>query len=194
MKSRNSSDGAGPLRAADLLEPHRGAVVARARRWVGDEAEDMAQEVLLKAHLRVHTLKNPEAALPWLLKIADRACLDRLRRRDPLGSEARRLDELDAPDDAPDGLQMAQRTQMSDCARGYVERLAPAHRLVLELHDVQGLSAGEIAQRLGISTGAAKIRLHRARANLRKMLVEACTFSQDERGVLVCDRKAPSGE
>ena len=49
--------------------------------------------------------------------------------------------------------------------------------------------AKEIARLLGISEGAAKIRLHRAREKLRALLKGACRFSTDERGVFVCEPK-----
>jgi RNA polymerase sigma-70 factor (ECF subfamily) len=60
---------------------------------------------------------------------------------------------------------------------------------VLLLHDLDGLTAVEIASRLGITLENAKIRLHRARAALRTALEAGCSFSCDERGVLVCEPK-----
>ena len=58
------------------------------------------------------------------------------------------------------------------------------------LHDVEGLTNPEIAELLGASVPAVKIRLHRARNRLRDALAGACSFSTDERGVLVCDPKS----
>jgi RNA polymerase sigma-70 factor (ECF subfamily) len=51
---------------------------------------------------------------------------------------------------------------------------------------------GEIAEILGVTLQAAKVRLHRARAKLRKELSEACVFYRDERNELACDRKNSS--
>lgn len=179
---------------SEALEEHRAAIYARALRWLKDaaEAEDLTQEALLRAHGRIDRLEDPKAALAWLLRITDRVCLDRLRRRDPLQTRTAEAESeaIDMPDTAPTGLQMAEREEMSVCTQQYLERLSPSHRRVLWLHDVEGRSAKEIASALRISEGAAKIRLHRARQNLRALLERACRFSPDERGVLVCEPKS----
>jgi DNA-directed RNA polymerase specialized sigma24 family protein len=61
---------------------------------------------------------------------------------------------------------------------------------VILLHDAHGLTITEIADLLGISAANAKIRLHRARLKLKTCLENACAFSYDERGVLVCEPKS----
>ena len=76
---------------------------------------------------------------------------------------------------------------MSACVQGFVGELSDSYRAVLMLHDVHGLTCPEIAAALGGSTGAIKIRLHRARKALRSSLQTACSFSHDERGTLVCE-------
>lgn len=173
----------------ELLQRHRSAVYARALRWVGEpaEAEDLTQEALLRAHARVGSLEDPQALLAWLLRIADRVCLDRLRRRDPLRDRSPEPAGPELPGEEPSGLLMAEQREMSRCTRTYLDRLSPSHRRVLILRDVEGRSTREVAATLGISEGAAKIRLHRARENLRALLEDACRFSRDERGVLVCE-------
>ena len=63
------------------------------------------------------------------------------------------------------------------------------YRAVMLLHDVEGLTNPEIAEMLDITLATAKIRLHRARVKLRDALNDACSFSTDERGVVVCEPK-----
>lgn len=176
-----------------LVENYRAAIYARLLRRVGDagEAEDLTQETLVRAHRGIETLRDREAALAWLLRIADRVALDRLRQRDPLRDRSDEKDpaETECPALSPSGLQMAEQGEMSACTRRYVEQLSPSHRRVLLLHDVEGMSAKEIAAELGVSEGAAKIRLHRARENLRRLLEGACRFSRDERDVFICEPK-----
>lgn len=177
----------------EIVQQHRAAVYGRVLRWTADvaEAEDLTQETLLRAHSSIGTLEDPKAVLAWLLRIADRVSIDRLRRRDPLRSRSDESESeaLQIPDPAPTVLQMAEQEEMSTCTQKYLDRLNPGHRKILWLSDVEGRSAKEIAQLLGISEGAAKIRLHRARENLRLLLKGACQFSTDERGVFVCEPK-----
>jgi RNA polymerase sigma-70 factor (ECF subfamily) len=175
----------------EFLERHRAAIFARVRGWtVNDaEAEDLTQETLLRAHRGRHTLEDRQAALAWVLRIADRVRIDRFRRRDPLNKATLELEGIGLRDDAPTGFQMAAQNEMSACTRNYVEMLKPSQRRVLHLHDVEGRDLVEIAAALGVSEGAAKIRLHRARKKLKTLLDGACRFSHDERGVFVCEPK-----
>lgn len=79
--------------------------------------------------------------------------------------------------------------EMSSCVRSYLEQLSDSYRAVILLHDVEGLTNARIAEMLGISLNAAKIKLHRARERLRMVLGSACEFSTDDRGVQICEPK-----
>ncbi len=81
---------------------------------------------------------------------------------------------------------------MSDCVQDYTNALPDSYRDVLALHDMMGLRNQEIALALGVSLPTVKIRLHRARAKLRKSLAAGCDFGHDERGVFVCESKSPA--
>lgn len=61
------------------------------------------------------------------------------------------------------------------------------YREVLELHDEQGLTNPEIAEKLGVSLATVKIRLHRARARLRSCFKESCEIGPDEEGSTSCE-------
>jgi RNA polymerase sigma-70 factor (ECF subfamily) len=78
---------------------------------------------------------------------------------------------------------------MSACVQGYLNHLPDSYRAVILLHDMEGLTASEIAQLLGESLPTVKIRLHRARQKLRSALQSDCAFSHDERNVLTCESK-----
>ena len=70
-----------------------------------------------------------------------------------------------------------------------VDGLPPSQRAVILLGELRGLSDREMADALGISLGAAKIRLHRARRALKAALESACTFERDEVNELACAPK-----
>jgi RNA polymerase sigma-70 factor, ECF subfamily len=159
------------------------------------EAEELTQDTYARALQRIGQLRDPQAALAWLYRIATNVALDRLRQRRPstvpldtvapAGEQAEQAAERER---APSLLEGAlESTEMSACVQGYLAALPDDYRIAILLHDAHGLSNPEIAELLGCSLATAKIRVHRARARLRETLATACSFEIDERGVLVCD-------
>lgn len=157
-----------------------------------DEAEDLTQETFLRAFQQRDSLRNREAAIGWLYRIATNVCLDRLRqraRRAPLESETD-LEEIPQDSDTPSLERTIEQNEMSACVQRYLVDLPDDYRAVVLLQDVHGLTGPEMADLLGASLATVKIRLHRARKKLRAALEAGCTFSHDERDVLVCEPKA----
>jgi RNA polymerase sigma-70 factor, ECF subfamily len=162
------------------------------------EADDLTQEVFLRAHRQLGSLRDPNAALSWLYRVATNVSYDRFRqrsrqpRRDP-------RDVSDSPaadvarDDSEDARldRMMERAEMSACVKGDLEDLSDDYRQVILLHDTQGLTNAVIAEMLGVSVDAVKIRLHRARRKLEAALAAHCDFSRDEQNVFVCDPAPP---
>ena len=158
------------------------------------EAEELTQDTYARALERIGQLRDPQAALAWLYRIATTVSLDRLRQRRPATVA---LDEVALPGEAAQGaadgqrqpslLEALEQSEMSECVQGYLAQPPDDYRIAILLHDAHGLSNPEIAELLGCSLATAKIRVHRARARLRETLTAACRFEIDERGVLVCD-------
>ena len=178
-------------------EQYRARVTRYIRYLVHDtsEAEDLAQETLLKAYRLRNTLRDPAALESWLYQIATHMSIDRLRQR--ARTVARQVEtpveELSIADRArPSALTIIQQSEMGDCVQRYVAELSDAYKAVLLLHDADGLTADEIAHVLELPLTTVKMRLHRARRRLQAALKEACAFGHDDRGVFVCEPK-PSG-
>jgi RNA polymerase sigma-70 factor (ECF subfamily) len=189
------------LTFSQLLETHRGAIYRYVRGVVADsvEAEDLTQEVFLRAYRKYHSLQDQTKVAPWLYRIAANICNDRFRhpsyRNRPQSLEsdvesdcgADRLDHEAAQ--VPSLHEVAEQNEMSACVQEHVTDLPESYRTVIHLHDVEGLTNPEIAERLGLTVATVKIRLHRARKKLGASLGEGCSFSRDERAVFVCERK-----
>ena len=168
-------------------------------RLVGEhEAEDVAQTVFEKVNTNLSTFKGESKVSTWVFKIATNAALDRLKspsyKRTPSGPLApvplQTVENIEMPfnkSSSPD--QKVIRDEMSDCVREFVDRLQTDYRTILVLNELEGFTNAEIADILQISVDAAKIRLHRARAKLKKELEKGCDFYHDERSELACDRK-----
>ena len=139
-----------------------------------DDAEDQAQNAVLKAFLHLDQYHGDAEFSTWLARIVANECrmLIRVRRRarlvylDEAPSEPRSLPiQLAAPTPDPEGeLAFGQLTEVLKSEVGRVPRLM---RNVVLLRDIQGLPLQDVADRLGITVSAAKSRLVRARAELR---------------------------
>lgn len=157
----------GDLAAASIvIQRHEAMVYAAAYRVIGDHAaaEDVCQDTFLKAHTQIQTLQQPGAFPGWVRRIATRTAIDELRRR-PTTELAD--DEMDR---APGPAEEVEARDVLDRLREQIAALPPPQRSAVVLCDVEGLSIREAAQQLDISEGAVKMRLSRARANLRARL------------------------
>lgn len=139
------------------------------------EADDLLQEVFLRALRQGDAfcaLDNPRA---WLFQVARNALADRLRARRPHGELGEDLAAVESELPAPVDL-------LSQCLPRALSELTAADRLAIELCDIGGLPQQALAERLGISLSGAKSRLQRARQRLRARLVEGCQVCFDEDG------------
>lgn len=128
-----------------------------------EDAEDVAQEALLKAYRNFHRLRDRECFRAWLARIAWRLALD--RRRAAGRRERRELVSLDpAPVQTAEGL-TASRELRRHLDRA-MDELPEKLRLVLVLATIEGHDLGEVGQLLGLPQGTVKSRLHLARKQL----------------------------
>jgi RNA polymerase sigma-70 factor, ECF subfamily len=173
-------------------------------RLVGDnEAEDVAQTVFEKVNRSLSTFKGESKLSTWIFRIATNAALDRLKspshKRTPSGPLApvplQTIDNIEMVSNKPTSPdQKVIRDEMSDCIREFVDRLPHDYRTIIILNELEGFTNKEIAEILQISLDTAKIRLHRARARLKKSLESGCDFYLDGESELACDRKQSTDE
>ena len=162
------------------------------------EAEDIAQEVFEKASRGLKSFKGESKLSTWLYRIATNTAIDRMRspsfRR---SSEHTSLDEDTGTEDRNVWSghtkthidQTVIRKEMSECVREFIDRLPSDYKTVMLLSELEGFKNREIADILQVSLETVKIRLHRARARLKKELDDGCTFYHSEQDILACDRK-----
>lgn len=156
------------------------------------EAQDVLQEVFVRAHQFLEQLRTEAALSTWLFRIATHVSVDHLRKRgrQPLVVDELESDELMALDEPPPSLQvLVEQREMGACIQRYILNLPSDYRTVILLHDLEGFTAGEIAATLDLTLANVKMRLHRARASLKAALEVGCALSCDCRGVLVCEPK-----
>jgi RNA polymerase sigma-70 factor (ECF subfamily) len=152
------------------------------------EADDLSQETFARVSQALAGFRGEAALSTWIYRIATNVAFDRARSPGfQLQARAAEPEALAALSTAPAIEQDIARREMSECVRDYVDQLPADYRTVVVLSELEELPDREIAEVLGISLEAAKIRLHRARARLRQMLEQGCDVSRDERNELTCE-------
>lgn len=164
------------------------------------EAEDLAQEVFMKVSQGLKDFRGEAHLSTWIYRIATNVALDRLRSPSFQGSlNIVSLGEVESEigdkDALADTKSMSQdlrliRKEMNECIRNIIKTLPEDYKTVIVLGELEELKNHEIAEILQVSLDTVKIRLHRARAKLRKELETHCSFYRDERNVFSCDLKS----
>ena len=159
----------------EVLERHEKQIFRFGLRMCGseDDAREVLQDTLLAAFKGLHDFRGDAQLSTWLFQIARSFCLRRRRRTAGEPTETMALESSEAAavpvqSAAPD--ERAHAREMGELLQAAILTLSDAHREVILLRDVEGLSAEEAAQVLGIEVGALKSRLHRARLDLRGRL------------------------
>ena len=160
-----------------LVERHQRRVFAVALALLKnrEDALDIVQETFLRAHRGLDGFDGDSQLFTWLYRIAHNLCIDHLRRR---RFETVQLDERIEVADERDQLDTDPvRNIMNDELRGKIlaalDKLTPAHREVLMLREVEGLSYKEIADATDCNIGTVMSRLFHARKNLERHLRDA---------------------
>lgn len=141
------------------------------------DAEDTAQDVLVKALPYLAKFDNSQALTVWLYKVARNRCMMNRRGRkysqklhislDELMPDGQELKEL-LESGARDPEANATEAQSAERLRETILTLPPQYRFVLVLHDMEELTTGEVAKVMGLQEGTVRVRLHRARLLLRR--------------------------
>jgi RNA polymerase sigma-70 factor (ECF subfamily) len=141
--------------------------VIRAVLFNDADAEDAVQETWLRAFRGIGRFERRSTFATWIVRIALYEAWSRARRRRRTPETAEEIDPPSAGDD-PESAAFGNevRRHLGRC----IDELPERYRLVFVLREIDGSTTEETADALGISAGAAKVRLHRARAMLRRRL------------------------
>ncbi len=166
----------------ELVSRYAGRLYSMGRRMCGNDAdaEDMLQETFIAAFKGMDAFRAEAKFSVWLFQIAKHACM-RMRRKSKFAPrETLSLEELAPNEDELKTLSVADWRQtpidellnkeLQGALDEAIQLLPLDHRMVLLLRDVEGFSAEETGQIIGVSVPAVKSRLHRARLFARKHL------------------------
>lgn len=160
----------------------RAAAEALAQRWLracravalavtrdDADADDVCQDAFVAAMERIDDCRDPARFGAWLLRIARNQATDRLRAR---ARPVRSIDgmEMASPEASPQ--REAERGDARERMMAAMEQLSAERREVLLLHDLEGWTHREIAERMGLPPGTVRSHLHHARRTMRTLLPE----------------------
>lgn len=183
-----------PAALEALVRSHQDRVYGFAMRMCRnvEDAKDILQDTFLGVIRSIREFREESKFSTWLYRIAANACLKKRRRgvHDPTPEQELSLDDLMPRPDAegrkpeiPDWSGDAERAllhgELSARMESAIDKLPKDYKIVLVLRDVEGLSAEETAQAVGLSVPAVKSRLHRARVFVRRELADYLTGSQN---------------
>jgi RNA polymerase sigma-70 factor (ECF subfamily) len=160
-----------------LLRPHFEALYAAARRMALSQvdAEDLVQEVCIKAFLRLDEFTKIEYRKAWLLKMLYHQFIDlhRSNQRSPVGHSDTGTDSVD-PETIAESVwqpeQMVDREIRIEQVRRAMKCLSREHYALVALHDIEGLTLEELHKLTGRPVGTIKSLLHRTRVKLGRLL------------------------
>lgn len=171
-----------PAAAQALVRANTGWMLAVARRYVKDAAlaEDCVQDAFMRAFLNIKRFEARASLRAWLHRIVVNAALMTLRARKRLDDRdvdelLRCMDEggvrLDQPwAEVRTADSILESQELCALVRATIATMPPSCRVVLMMRDIEQRSTAETAAALGLTEGAVKVRLHRARAALRRRL------------------------
>ncbi len=152
-----------------LFEEFASPIYNYALRMVGDpdRAADVAQDTFIKAYRKFDTLTDETSVRSWIYRIATNTAIDQMRR----GRHTVPLDEThDQPDSRPGPEAQAIGRTLDGRIQRALLQLRPNHRQALLLSDVEDMSERQIGELLGMSYGAVRTLLCRARGEMRRHL------------------------
>lgn len=164
----------GDLRAFEgLVALYQKRVVANCRHMTRDAnvAEDLAQEVFVKAFFGIRRFEGRSSFRHWLQRIKINHCLTHIKKRSSAGEHVDVEDpgvqgepELQV---APQAQRLAEQKSDREAIREVLDKMSDTLRIPLVLRDMDGFSYEEVAETLGISLSATKMRIKRARTEFR---------------------------
>ncbi len=165
-----------------LVERYQRPVLSLIARMVGDLslAEDLAQEVFVKAYRKLGTFDLQRKLSSWLFKIAHNTTVDYLRRSRPetvpleiTAGEGEDSWDVHPADESASPDRRAESSESIARLEAALRRLKPSYREILLLRFREGLAYHEIAEVTGLAMGTVKVQLHRARKRLAAEMASA---------------------
>lgn len=160
----------------DAWQAYRTELVQFVKRRIRNplDAEDLVQDVLVRAYSQRASLREHRKFRSWLYQITRNAIIDYGRVHRSTAALPPVLETTPASTDAE--------TELAMCLHPLVKRLPERYQQAVTLAELEGLKQREVAERLGLSLSGAKSRVQRGRKLLEDLLLQCCAVAFDTRG------------
>ena len=169
----------------DLCQANRAVLLRTAQHLVKDAstAEDLLQEALLECYVNISELREPDRIIAWIRGVIRNRCYNHLRRNRSTPFPITRFER--EPARASSALDRLESAEEHEYLRQALGRLSEKNRRATELFYLHEKSVKEVSYLLGISVGAARVRLSRSRVLLKELLTQAFSarLTREERSM-----------
>jgi RNA polymerase sigma-70 factor, ECF subfamily len=143
-----------------------------------DDSEDILQNVFLKIHTNLETIRDVNKIESWIFQITRNSIMDHFRKpgKLPLDENLPVFDEYASIDTSVD---------LAPFIQEIIQTLPPIYREAVQLIDYQGMNQRDAAKTLGISLSGMKSRVQRARGMIKETMLSCCHFDFDVRGTIM---------
>ncbi|MES9826383.1 MAG: RNA polymerase sigma factor SigZ [Candidatus Thiodiazotropha endolucinida] len=180
MKASNHN-----IKIETIWDHYRSALKAFLHKKIAnaDDVDDLLQDILIKTHQSLHTIKSTDRIKPWLFKIAHHTVIDFYRKR----SKRQQVTPEDYwQQDIDDNFQK----ELASCLAPFISALPAESADLLMQIDLEGESQKDYAEKTGLSYSTLKSRVQKSRSQLRKLFDDCCHFTINQRGEIIdCDPK-----
>lgn len=145
------------------------------------DADEILQDVFLRIHHRLSTVRDRDRLVSWMFQIARHAVIDHYRsssKRWDVATE-REIDLAANPDEQADATL---NQELATCLQPMLQALPSTYQEALRLVELEGMTQKAAAERLGLSLSGAKSRVQRGRQQLKAMLLHCCEIERDRLG------------
>ncbi|WP_345786088.1 RNA polymerase sigma factor SigZ [Rubellicoccus peritrichatus] len=144
-----------------------------------DVVDDLLQDVFLKVHSKIHTLRDHRMLESWLYQVTRNLIYDYYRAKEYTETLPKEIEQTQLPEE-----DSAQR-ELSQCLNSMITDLPTPYREAIQLSEIQRESQRQVAFHAGISLSGAKSRVQRGRLMLRDALKDCCSFEFNSSNQLI---------
>jgi RNA polymerase sigma-70 factor, ECF subfamily len=156
----------------EIWKEYHSSLLAFVRNRINDKmaAEDIIQDIFIRIHSHLNTLKDKSKLKSWLYQITRNAIIDYYRSRKPISEIANWIEVPETNNEK----KIEQ--ELSSCLTPMIQQLPEKYRHAVQLSEIEERTQREIAEEVNISLSGAKSRVQRGRELLKTMLYECCTI------------------
>jgi RNA polymerase sigma-70 factor (ECF subfamily) len=187
-KSQNTTDSEG------VWKDFHGRLLSFVARRVKQpaDAEDVVQEIFVRIHRNLSTVRDETRLPAWVFKVARNVIVDYFRKNSRPAETLTENFDLPAPTEQSE-IDCSALKELAHCLEPMIEALPESYRHAIRLTELRGVSQSEAAKQTGLSVSGMKTRVQRARRKLKTMLFQCCEIELDSRrGVVGYQQRSSS--